>query len=440
MCAQETATESTGIDRWSFGTNAIEWLFTIPNFRVTYDISSSKYNHLVAMLDVKYNWNTWQNTDAYFVFNVFDIRPEVRRYFRTTTIDTKKHPDGKVPWTSNQKEKPRTWRAYYVGAYADYTQYSLKPGGLGRQGNAFGIGLSFGYEIPMYTYKNGAVDLDLGVSAGVLYHRDEAYVLTDESAYYQASDAKQVFPVLPMLTELRAVFSWRHKSVSRKYLEENPMDGYYRDQKKIIDQDYSEYSVDAYWNSRDSKQKDALNRSDSLYRASYIQYVDEWEEFRTRVVNEDYTLDQSTKKKLGKYIHSRANRLRMSFNKKAVELKEARHKKENEARAKQKEADKMAKAEQKKLDQAEKEKQKEQAKLEKEEAKNKQSQEDVQAEEGQVKDKKAKKVKEEKPKKEDKTETVKEEKPKKEKAKKEKKGKKENNEQNTAIQEEGNME
>lgn len=292
-------------------------------------------------MDVKYNWDTWQNADSWFVFNMFDLRPEVRRYFRTTEIDKKKHPDGKAPWYSNQKAKPRKWRAYYVGVYADYTLYSIKPAELGRQGWAVGIGLSGGYEIPLYAYKNGAVDLDLGLSAGLLYHSDRAYVLTSESAGYETSDAPQVFPVLPMLTEVRAVFSWRHKSISQKFMEENPMDNFYRDQKKTIDQDYKEYTIDAYWESRTEEEKKVLNYSDSLYRVSYIRYVNEWEEQRARTIEEDYTLDVATQKKLNQYLHQRAESLRGSFKKKANELKKVRHQQEKtelaEKKAKEKE-------------------------------------------------------------------------------------------------------
>lgn len=353
--------ESKGIDRWSFGTNAVEWLFTIPNFRVSFDFSSSEYNHLVGLVGVKYNWNTWQNTDSYFVFNVFDIRPEVRRYYRTTAIDTtaKKFSTGIAPWGRNQKKNPRFWRAYYLGVYANYTQYSIKPGSQGRQGNAFGLGLSFGYEIPLYAYKTGAVDLDLGVSAGVLYHRDQAYVLMPESAYYQASDAKQVFPVLPMITELRAVFAWRHKSVSRKYLEEDPADKQFMLAKADIDGWIEKSMVADFEKELKDQGVDVSSFTDSLYRAKYYAYVDQMEASNIINIENNSQINDSHKRKLKKYLKRQSHRLRLSYNKKSAELKAERLKKENEARAKQREADKLAreaekraKEEQKKLEQA----------------------------------------------------------------------------------------
>lgn len=319
--AQEISSESHGIDRWSVGTNAVEWLLTVPNLHISYDLSSSRYNHLVGTMAVKYNWDTWQNTDSYYVFNVFELRPELRRYFRAPSFE--------------KTRKLNPWPAYYLGAYSAYTLYSLKPGAIGRQGYAVGLGVSAGYEIPLYTYRRGAVDLDLGVSAGLLYHRDEAYVLTDENPYYHQPDpaVRQRFPLLPMVTELRASFSWRHKPVNRKYLEENPMIKRYKDEVRVIDQDYPAYTVEEFWKSRSKEEQALYGSSEPLYRAAYFQYVGEWEASRLAEIGNDDFYDEPTQRRLRAHLHYRTWQLRQGYKKAAAEMRRERKAAERERKA-----------------------------------------------------------------------------------------------------------
>lgn len=42
-------------DRWSFKTNSVGWLMTIPNAAVEFDITNSVYNKLTLSLEGKYN-------------------------------------------------------------------------------------------------------------------------------------------------------------------------------------------------------------------------------------------------------------------------------------------------------------------------------------------------------------------------------------------------
>ena len=70
------------IERFSLKTNAVEWLLTVPNLQVEFDILPSQYNRHTVQLGAKYNWNTGGKYAPYYVFNVFDIRPEYRYHFR----------------------------------------------------------------------------------------------------------------------------------------------------------------------------------------------------------------------------------------------------------------------------------------------------------------------------------------------------------------------
>ena len=87
------------LDRFAFKTNALEWLITIPNFGVEFDLQDSEYNNMTVGLTAKYNWNTTHNFDSWSqelnpgppaVFNILDIRPEFRYYYRTVKATSKK--------------------------------------------------------------------------------------------------------------------------------------------------------------------------------------------------------------------------------------------------------------------------------------------------------------------------------------------------------------
>ena len=72
---KDPETEYLGKERWAYKTNALEWLLTIPNFGVEYDLSKSVYNRMTIGLSAKYNWNTTHNYAAPMVFNMTEIRP-----------------------------------------------------------------------------------------------------------------------------------------------------------------------------------------------------------------------------------------------------------------------------------------------------------------------------------------------------------------------------
>ena len=64
------------IDRFSFRTNAFEWLVTIPNAGVEFDLSKSPYRKTTIGLTAKYNWPTYHNYSPPMVFNFSEIKPE----------------------------------------------------------------------------------------------------------------------------------------------------------------------------------------------------------------------------------------------------------------------------------------------------------------------------------------------------------------------------
>ena len=200
------------ISRWTFSTNVLEWCMTVPNIGFEFALSSSDYNRAVIGLTAKYNWNTYSRHVPAVVFDMLDIRPEYRYYFRTLGQNS-----------TRKNSKLRSVK--YLGAYADYAQYAFKLR-KGIQGQAVGLGVSYGYAFPMYEFRKGALDLDLGISVGVQvtgyygFRRD-----VENNCYVKVASGSRDwhFTPFPVVSELRVALAWRQESVRHKYIKEDPM-------------------------------------------------------------------------------------------------------------------------------------------------------------------------------------------------------------------------
>ena len=311
---------NAGIDGFTVKTNAVDWIFTIPNLQFGFDLSSSQYNQEVLLLGAKYRPHTYHNYAPYLLFNVLDIRPEYRHYYRHTQLQSRVEKDTlgrdsivweKAPLTSTKRKHPRPWQAWYIGAYADYTDYSLKFGEYGRQGWAVGAGVTIGFEIPLYEYKSGAIDLDLGLSAGLIATGNQAFKNGDDIYRYvpvtAADKAKNVpFMVIPMLTEVRATFSWRHKSVRYKYLEPDPVLAYYEQARKKIQDDMQSSTRQEFNSIFMMTAKDSLRfqKDEALYKEEYQKYLADAVEADERNIRENDKITSSMKTKLNRYLQS----------------------------------------------------------------------------------------------------------------------------------------
>lgn len=208
--------------RWAFKTNVVDWALTMPNVQVAFDLSPSIYNRNVIQIGAKYNWSTYHKYAPYFVFDIFEVRSEFRHYFRFRE-PPKDYKGGRVAqFFSPYRKNPKTWQAYYLGFYAGYTEYSFKPGKIGRQGSAVGFGVSFGRETPLYSFDKGVIDFELGISAGFVFTRYDGYQL-DRNTYSYVLDPAHThswhLKLCPVVSEIRAAFSWRRLSVKDKFRE-----------------------------------------------------------------------------------------------------------------------------------------------------------------------------------------------------------------------------
>lgn len=218
------------LDRFAFKTNAFEWLITIPNFGVEFDLSDSEYNNMTVGLTAKYNWNThhsygsWSqdlNPGPPAVFNILDVRPEFRYYYRPVKKTLKKNAVKKFDLDRLLKERkhPKPWRAYYIGAYVNYGNYTLKFSQRGHQGQVFGLGASAGYALPVYEYKKGFIDVELGFSVGLQMATRDVFIHNPDGFIYMnvTSESKDLHMTpFPVVSELRVAFAWRSKSIRDK--------------------------------------------------------------------------------------------------------------------------------------------------------------------------------------------------------------------------------
>ena len=199
----------TGVDRWAFKTNAFELLCTIPNVGVEFDLSPSEYNRLTLSLTAKYNPETWHTLSPVTVFNMLEIRPECRWWFRREQGTGKRFSSG----------------AFYLGGFFHGGLFSVKLSPTGYQGTLLGAGASFGYDFPLYSFKKVALDFELGASLGVGIVNCQSYTMNSSETDYVYSAARlpgwRVLPY-PLLSEIRACFVFRTLSIRDRYKKEDP--------------------------------------------------------------------------------------------------------------------------------------------------------------------------------------------------------------------------
>lgn len=272
------------LDRIALRTNAFDWLLTVPNLGFEFDLSGSEFNSMTVGLSAKYNWNTYHNFPPPTVFNLFDVRPEFRYYYRTKPVSRVK-----TKWSVEkflkERKNPRSWRANYVGAYVNYGTYTFKFGKKGMQGQAIGVGASAGYSIPMYEYRNGAVDVELGFSVGLQVCTRDMFAHNHDGNFYvpvKKGTKPLHFTPFPVVSDMRVAFVWRHKSIKDKVKEDHDRNRVQR-QFDIIkgDYNYNDYTKASYdetlENTLSSGDRRQVMANDSLYFSGFVAKLDEQE-------------------------------------------------------------------------------------------------------------------------------------------------------------------
>ncbi len=306
---EEVVVKNPGIDRWAFKTNAFEWLLTIPNFGVEFDIENTEFNRWSVGVTAKYNWNTAHMYKPPTVFNLLDVRPEFRYYYRATQRGEQKvDEDGnKIKYGMFAVKNPKPWRASYIGGYVDYGNYTFKFGKTGHQGYVIGFGAMLGYGIPLYQYNKGAIDLEFGLAAGFQMATHDRFVHNPDGYFYTKLEPRSKglhFTPFPVVSELKVAFVWRHKSIKDKVqedLEKKKMQERIERARKQITEPFigakAKFDEQLGWTMDESDVKKLMANTEA-YKASFDQYInDEANRLRESTIP-NFKIDDKMKAKL----------------------------------------------------------------------------------------------------------------------------------------------
>ncbi|MFR5960400.1 MAG: hypothetical protein ACLUHA_16610 [Bacteroides stercoris] len=140
----------------------------------------------VVGIGAKWNGNAKICMNERIQMKINDYRLEVKRYAKPSfTVKT------------GQSKIPKFWRTYYWGFYAGYSKFA-GAWGKGIAGDMFHAGLTGGWQLPVYKCKQGAIDLDLGLSVGAAYAEYDKYKYEDNHLIRAREQQRQAFPALPL--------------------------------------------------------------------------------------------------------------------------------------------------------------------------------------------------------------------------------------------------
>ena len=230
----------TGVDtislqqRISLHTNAIDWTLGIPNVGGEFDVIGTNWGRHAIGIDLRGRFATNHTFKPNFVYNVTGARIYYRNYYRLRAIS------GSVEKSKgilnrlfscrrqNIKHKKRT---YYRGLYLDFSDFSLKLGGEGKQGTALTFGVTYGWLTPLITFRNGhTLDFDLGFSAGACMANVTRFTRDrDDNCYRKTSEVEN--KIMPALTEVKVGFVYRFNNypITKRYRWRYDVDMNYRE-------------------------------------------------------------------------------------------------------------------------------------------------------------------------------------------------------------------
>lgn len=296
----------TGVDtlslaeRISVRTNAADWLLLTPNIGVEYDIRNTNWNRWSVGVNLRSNWQSSHTYKPGLVYNLSEARLELRNYRRnrqknyTDTIYYNKNTDSaraEVVRENNGLDPHRWWTArllsprrkhikyplntYYRGVYLSHANYSIMLGRKGKQGSAFGLGMTYGIIRPLFEYQNGSsLDFELGISGGIAYTKYDTYRHNRESDCYSVVESKDwhIIPH-PVISEIKVGFVYRFGNypITKKYRWRVDVDTAY--QSRVRDKELKKYADRI--NKENDRKKSAERKvfvKDSIQKAKIKQH------------------------------------------------------------------------------------------------------------------------------------------------------------------------
>ncbi|MBR3455225.1 MAG: DUF3575 domain-containing protein [Bacteroidaceae bacterium] len=212
VSAQSTGLYSNRLDTLSFGerfaikTNAFDWLILTPNIGFEFDLANRNWSKWTIGVYGRYNPSTRHPKVTYNVYDIKELRAELRKYWRT----------------------PKYF-AYYVGLYGSYDDYQIKFSKNGYKGKGWMGGVSLGFAKRLYAYRNGSnVDFELGLNLGAMYTKEQKFQRADNANRYVYEPEKD-WHVIPMVNDLSMSFIYRFgPGIKDRYRKREVVDDAYR--------------------------------------------------------------------------------------------------------------------------------------------------------------------------------------------------------------------
>ncbi len=161
----ESRSEPMAVDRHTdlfIKTNMLYDVAAVPNIGIEAGIGRD--------WSVGVNWMHawWSRSSAHRYWRIYGGDVELRR------------------WLHHRNNRSTTHSGYYLGLYGQILSYDIEFGGRGRQsdGLSWGVGLSYGYSLPLSRYFN----LDFAIGLGYLGGKYKRYEPVDDCYVWQKTD------------------------------------------------------------------------------------------------------------------------------------------------------------------------------------------------------------------------------------------------------------
>ena len=314
----------TVAERFSFHTNAVDWVLETPNVDIEFDLRGNSWGKWSLMLGGKISVPVWQNVNAFFVYDEQSIDvPNDRIPYLVHDIK-EAHLEMRKYW---RKQTSRLSTVFYWGVRASYGKYNIKLGKYGNKGTAYFAGGSVGMVRQLYGYPRGnSLDLELGITVGAVCSDNTKYTRNTEKNYYEVVETKprRIVP-FPVVNELRAGLIYRFGSfpISRKYRRRYDADAVYRN---------------AYEDKLARRRQERIERhnADSLFNMVNKYYTQQYDSIYKAMEREQKAAEAKARHEEKVFMEAHnAARAEQERQRKAAEAEEKRLKAEAEAALKE---------------------------------------------------------------------------------------------------------
>lgn len=230
-------------ERISIRTNMTDWLLTVPNIGVEFDLRKENWNRYAVNVNLRYRPRTSGTYVRPFVFNLFEATVEGRVYWHERKAEPSGYLKRHMHWYDKifscrtmMPSHPR-W-VFYRGGYISYSDYSLLFGTSGRQGTAVMAGFTWGFVKPFVAFQNGnSIDMEFGFSAGLAVGKYDTYTYNDfTNCYPKTGSEGWHFVKYPVIRDIHAALVYRlgHYPIQKKYRWRYDVDMDFRNKRDSI--------------------------------------------------------------------------------------------------------------------------------------------------------------------------------------------------------------